>query len=273
MTHDEPLVGAVKPPAVHLMTLNVRRRMPRLWPSPAADRWSHRRQLMQTLLRRERPGILGVQEALPDQADAIGEMLGSSYASVGGGRGRDGRGERCVLFVDTARFVVQDSSTWWLSATPTRAASRSFGNRIPRIVTQATLADRVSGSPLTVFVTHFDHLSARSRLRSARMLSRSVEAVEGPVVVLGDFNADADSAPHRALTAGGVLVDAFDVAERRLSETRGTFSRYGAPQPHGRRLDWILTDPSAVVSAAGVNAGWALSDHDPVHAVVTWRAM
>jgi endonuclease/exonuclease/phosphatase family metal-dependent hydrolase len=93
---------------------------------------------------------------------------------------------------------------------------------------------------------------------------------------MGDFNADASRPPHRALTASGRLVDAFDTADHRIGTVRGTYSHYGVPKDEGRRLDWILVDGGATVELAGVNTarpdGGAVSDHDPVQAVVRWEA-
>jgi endonuclease/exonuclease/phosphatase family metal-dependent hydrolase len=270
-----PFTGPVDAPAVHVMTLNVRRRLPRAWPSPRADRWSNRRPLLARLLGDERPAILGLQEVLPDQSAEIRDLLGSGYVSAGSGRDARAAGERCEVHVDSARFRIVSSTTRWLSDTPERAGSRSFGNLIPRIVVETELEDVVAGSRLQVLVTHLDHLSSRSRLRSAHLLAGMVRAVEGPAVVLGDFNVDVGSKPHATLLAEGGLVDALDVAATRLAPAvRGTYSHYGAARTTGRRLDWILVDRAAVVERAGVHAarfdGRAVSDHDPVQAVVRW---
>jgi endonuclease/exonuclease/phosphatase family metal-dependent hydrolase len=275
MCAASPFLGPVDAPAVHVMTLNVRRRMPRAWPSARADRWSCRRPLLARLLLDERPGVLGLQEVLPDQSAEIRDLLGSGYESAGSGRDARGGGERCELHVDSSRFRIVSTTTRWLSDSPERAGSRSFGNLIPRIVVLSEVEDIAAALRIHVLVTHLDHLSARSRVRSAQMLAGAVRRLGGPVVVLGDFNTDVGSAAHDALLARGDLVDALDVAATRVAPSvRGSYSRYGPPRTTGRRLDWILVDPAAAVERAGVNAarfdGRAASDHDPVQAVVRW---
>ncbi len=80
-----PLIGSVEPPAIHVMTWNVRRRFAhRGWRS--ADDWRLRAPHLAALLRAERPTLLAVQEALPDQARFVRETLGETYRSVGHGR-------------------------------------------------------------------------------------------------------------------------------------------------------------------------------------------
>lgn len=270
MTATRPFLGEVAPPAVHLMTLNVRRRMPRLRPG-RDDRWEHRRPALEALLAAERPGILGLQEVLPSQSAEIRGLLGDRYESVGSGRDAGGGGERVELHVDAERFRIVESRTRWLSATPDVPGSRSFGNLLPRIVLEATVQDR-AGAHRTILVTHLDHLSERSRQASARLLAALVGELPGPVAVLGDFNTGADSATHALLTEGR-LVDALDVAEQRPNPDWGSFSHYREPRVGARRLDWILVDRDTTVVTAGVNParfdGIAASDHDPVQAQVT----
>ena len=270
-----PAVGPVTPPALHLMTYNVRRRMPHVLGTrhARADRWSSRLPALRLLLEAESPSVLGVQEALPDQSAQLAEALGERYASVGTGRDRDRGGERVELYVDTTRLRIVRHEAFWLSATPDVPGSRSYGNMIPRTAVHAELHDLVTGARVHAIVTHFDHLSARSRLRSAEQIRALAVGLDGPTTVMGDFNATVGSPAHRELTRGR-LVDSRDAADDRLDPGWGSFSNYGPPRVGGRRLDWLLVDPGAQVGRAGVGAvrpgGVAPSDHDPVHAVVTW---
>ncbi|WAC51402.1 endonuclease/exonuclease/phosphatase family protein [Frigoribacterium sp. SL97] len=270
-----PTVGPVAAPDLHLMTYNVRRRMPQVLTTrhALADRWSTRLPALRLLLEAERPSVLGIQEALPDQSAQLADALGADYASVGTGRDRDRGGERVELHVDTTRLRIVRHEALWLSATPTVPGSRSYGNMIPRTAVHAELDDLMTGARLHVVVTHFDHLSARSRRHSAVQLRTFTDALDGPVVVMGDFNAVVDSPAHRELTRGR-LVDSRAVADARLDPGWGSFSNYGPPRTGGRRLDWLLVDARAHVERAGVGGvrpgGVAPSDHDPVHAVVRW---
>ncbi|PPF26097.1 hydrolase [Rathayibacter rathayi] len=271
MTDPTPLIGPTEAPELHVMTYNIRRRMPRLT-SRAADQWDRRRPLVRRLLKQERPSILAVQEALPAQSDAVHEAMGSSFEAMGFGRDADRGGERVMLFVDRRRFDVRHWSQIALSDTPDIAGSRSWGNRIPRTAVIAELTNSATSRELTVISTHFDHISRRSRQRSAELIAERVLALGRPAIVMGDMNTDIDTVPYRALLDGGCLADSWEAAERQLTHSWSTFSNYRPPAP-GKRIDWLLVSEGAFeVVSAGINAvrygGAAPSDHEPVQAVL-----
>ncbi|SMH28559.1 Metal-dependent hydrolase, endonuclease/exonuclease/phosphatase family [Rathayibacter oskolensis] len=275
MTVPTPLIGPTGAPDLHAMSYNIRRRMPRLT-SRSVDQWERRAPLVRRLLETERPSILAVQEALPDQAALVHDVLGSSFEGMGFGRDPDRGGERVMLFVDRSRFAVRDWSQIALSDTPDTAGSRTWGNRIPRTAVIAELTDYGTNRELTVVSTHFDHLSRRSRLRSAELIAQRVTALGRPAIVMGDANTDAGTAPYRALLDGAQLADSWVVAGRHLSPSWGTYSNYHPPKP-GRRIDWLAVSAGAFeVVAAGINAvrydGAAPSDHEPVQALLRFAA-
>ncbi|QHC71361.1 endonuclease/exonuclease/phosphatase family protein [Rathayibacter sp. VKM Ac-2801] len=271
MTDATPLIGPTEAPELHAMTYNIRRRMPRLT-SRAVDQWERRRPLVQRVLEQERPSILAVQEALPDQSAAVHEALGSSFEAMGFGRDADRGGERVMLFVDRSRYAVRHWTQIALSDTPDVAGSRSWGNRIPRTAVIAELTDHATSRELTVISTHFDHISRRSRQRSAELIARRVLELGRPAIVMGDTNTDVDTVPYRTILDDGCLVDAWETAGKHLTRSWSTFSNYRPPAP-GKRIDWLLVSEGAFeVVAAGINAvrygGAAPSDHEPVQAVL-----
>jgi endonuclease/exonuclease/phosphatase family metal-dependent hydrolase len=269
------LVGAVPAPDLHVMTYNIRRRLPALPHSP--DRWDTRKQLLRTLLEAEQPTLLGAQEALADQVDFVGGILGAHYRWVGTGRQADGSDESNPIFYDTRRLDLTGWRQWALSETPEMPGSRSWGNMVRRVVVSADFTDIATNARLLAFNTHFDHLSWRSRLRSASFLldrirlARAAEP-DAAVVVTGDFNANADSAVYRRLTEDGVLRDTWTTAARQLSPQWGTISHYKRRRPGGARIDFVLVGPGVQVQSVGINAvrfdGRAASDHEPVQAVL-----
>jgi endonuclease/exonuclease/phosphatase family metal-dependent hydrolase len=270
---DTPLIGSVAPPDFHVMTYNIRRRVRRLMPR-SPDRWDRRRVLIQRLLESEQPSILGVQEALPDQARFVRRALGDSYRSLGYGRNADKRGEGCPLFFDSDRVELLEWKQTALSATPDVPGSTSWGNPTPRIVVAATFRGLATGVEFRVLNTHFDQFSRRSRMRSAGEVLRLVAESKLPTIVTGDFNADDDSLVHEAITASGALRDAWDCASVRVSESWGSFANYGPPTLERKRIDWILATPSVSVLRAGINVtrydGKWPSDHSPVQAAVNF---
>jgi endonuclease/exonuclease/phosphatase family metal-dependent hydrolase len=269
-----PLFDSASAPGLHVMSYNIRRRMTRV-SKRSPDLWSRRRHLMRALLQSERPALLGTQEALPDQARFVLETLGDDYRRIGRGRGPQGGGEGCPIFFDSTRLRLEEWSQSALSSTPAVRGSRSWGNLVPRVVVSAQFADRATGIRFLVLNTHFDHLSARSRRASARMVADLAEASAVPVIVMGDANTGVDSPPFRALTARGLLLDAWSVAAERLTPEWKTYSGYHAPRL-GRRIDWLAVSPGIEVRAIGINAvrvdGAAASDHEPVQALLRMPA-
>ncbi|WP_150308642.1 endonuclease/exonuclease/phosphatase family protein [Planctomonas psychrotolerans] len=273
---DAALIGAVPAPDLHVMTLNVRRPVPSLRRG-GPDAWSTRAPALRRLLLSEQPSVLGVQEAVPGQVRFLTEGLGPSFAAVGRGRNPDGGGEQCAILFDSQRLRLTDWAQYALSDSPDVPGSRSWGNLFPRIAVRAQFVDLATGARLSVLNTHLDHLSARSRLRSARMLAGIARTATAPTVLLGDANTAVATAPYRELVDAGPFRDAWTDADRRLTESWGTYSRYRAPRVGGRQIDWILVSGGIRVARCGINAarfdGAAASDHEPVQAVLRVGAL
>lgn len=265
-----PLLGAPSATELHVMTLNIRRDLGALaW--PRADRWEVRRPRLRALLHAEQPQVLGVQEALPAQATAVSAALGPSFRRVGHGRLPGPRGEGCPLFYDADRLELRDWRQVALSRTPDRPGSRSWLSVAPRVAVEAFFHDRRTGAAVTVLNTHFDAFSPWARRRQAQAVRDIAAAAESAVILLGDFNAPAGSAPWRALETCGVLRDSWTVAVSRRTPSWGTFAGYRPPR-RGRRIDGILVSPGLTVRRVGVDArqyggGWP-SDHLPVQALI-----
>ena len=273
-----PLIGRAEPPDLHVMTFNVRRRINRVW-GRSADRWSTRRPAVQELLRTERPALLGVQEALPDQAQVIAGALGDGYRFAGRGGQAGGRGEGCPIFFDTERLELFEWEQTALSSRPHEPGSRTWGNLIPRILVRAAFRDKATGARFVALNAHLDPFSPASRVHAAAEIRR--RAMQPlPAVVTGDLNARPGSPALRELCSDDVLTDAWTRASERLTPAWKTFASYRTPRvartPGGEsgdaRIDWIAVSPDVTVSRVAINArrfdGRWPSDHLPVQAVV-----
>ena len=266
---DRPRIGAVRPPEVHCMTLNVRRRLPR--PAGHPDSWEHRRDAVVALVTSEAPTVLAVQEALPDQAADLTAALGSRWEPVLVGRGADGGGEEVGLFLDRERLDVEERRSWALSRTPRRPGSRSWGTAFPRHAVGVVVRDRATGVRSAAIATHLDVLSPWARLRAAGLLGRIVRQRGLPAVVMADWNCRAGSAPWRALAEAGVS-DSWRRASRQVTEPLGTYAGYRSPHAGGPRMDGILVTDDWSVDRVAVSdrrpGGVWPSDHLAVHAVL-----
>lgn len=265
-----PLIGPVPPPGLHVMTFNVRRRMPLT--RRRADRWRRRHPLLRTLLRTEQPALLAAQEVLPGQATAIGAALGARYHRIGYGRLPGPRDEGNPIFYDTERLELLSWAQRTLSDRPEEPGSMSWGNPIPRVFVQAAFRDRATAAEFVAIGTHFEVFSARARLKSAEAIRARVLAQPLPAIVMGDLNNRPDSTALRALLTGGTLVDGWLVAQERITPAWDTFGDYRPPKDNGRRIDHILTSPDIEVRRIGIHGepidgGWP-SDHLPVQAVI-----
>ena len=267
---------ATPPLDLRVMTFNIRY-------GTAADgenRWDHRKDLLLATITAFDPDLLGTQECLQLQAEFLETRL-PGYGFVGVGRD-DGalQGEMCAIFYRKSRFEKLDQGHFWLSETPEVPGSKSWDAALTRIASWVKL--RVRGErPLTLlfFDTHFDHMGAEARTRSAELLQKKIgELCQGsPAIVAGDFNAPADpagSGPYRVLMTPvegrPVLIDVY----RALHPPAGDQGTYHAFTGRGeeRRIDWILATSSwRPVNAEIVSSqrdGRYPSDHFPVTAVL-----
>lgn len=264
---QRPLIGPVEPPDLHVMTFNIRRAMDGSL-RRRRDRWSVRAPAVAGLLRSEHPTVVGLQEVRPRAVDVVRESLGPTHRLLGRGRRRDGTGEGNPLAYDDARLELHEWGQQALSDRPDAPGSRTWGNLLPRTLVWAEFSDRSTAARFLVVNTHLDHLSPRSRRRSAEAVVALVQRRSLPAVVMGDLNAGADAASVRALLAPGRLGDAWDRAESRLTPAWGTFPGYRAPRRGGLRIDRLLVSPGVQVRTAAINArtidGVRPSDHLPV---------
>lgn len=231
--------------------------------------WAAERLGLSVELWKERdPDLVGTQEGLFGQIQDLARAL-PEWGWIGLGREGGSRGEHCAIFYRRARFEPLELDHFWLSDSPERIGSRGFGNQVVRMASWVRLLDRASGIQLVVLNTHFDHQSAPSRERSAQLLVRRLSAFDPglPLIVLGDFNAAPDSAPHRLLLEGAGLADSWLAAPERDPEL-ATFHGYRGPTPGGARIDWILHRGPLVPLEARIwtfeRGGRYPSDHFPV---------
>jgi len=256
---------------VRLLTFNIRYGTA----NDGEHRWPNRRAAVITTIADHAPHLLGVQEALRFQLDEIAAAL-PRYRELGVGRD-DGKlaGEYAAILVDTARFTVLSTGTFWLSDTPETPGSMHWGNRITRITTWGRLVDRATGDTVRVYNAHWDHESQPSRERSARlMLARILGdgARSDAVLVLGDFNSDESNPAFRALVSdpGAGLRDTFR-DRHPVATTVGTFNSFRGDSTAGK-IDAVLVGRGWRVIDAGIDrrkhgALWA-SDHFAVWAAV-----
>ncbi len=244
-------------------------------PEDGVHRWSNREAAVGEQARALEADLLGMQEVLPHQLDALERML-PGYRREGEGRDGPRQGEASPLFYRAARFERLDGGTFWLSPTPERARradeQKPWGTWLNRVASWALLRDRTGGRRLLAINTHFDHVSEMARRNSAALLVDFVARHPADsVVLMGDLNARPGSDPHEALAAA--LTDAARAPEVVLAPSRTTVTRWtelGTPEHHidhifargARPLRYEVVDRRADYQGAARYP----SDHLPVRA-------
>lgn len=247
-------------------------------PDPGVRAWAERRETVAAILRAN-ADLAGLQEVLPNQRRELLERC-PEFAFVGVGREPGDGGEASPVLVRRERFTVLESGTFWFSDTPEIPGSKSWGNDLPRICTWAKLREVRDGAVLWFFNVHLDHRSQPSRERSAALLLERIEkrASSEPVLLTGDFNAEAENPAIKALTqAPGRFASSFTAAGMASGPTFHDFTgRAGAGA-----IDFIFVDPQdwevsktevlkASFRASDGTEAWP-SDHFPIKAVLARR--
>ena len=248
------------------------------------DAWHERRDGVTDVVRFHRPDVVAFQEVLPNQRRDLRDRL-AAYTFVGRGREPDDEGESCPIGVRTDRWVVADHGTFWLSPTPDEPSS-GWDAAHPRIATWAQIRpasrDVADTASFLVANTHFDHVSARARVESARLLGERVPSIAAdaaseragtddtgvtpPIVLVGDLNCTPGSEPHTVVTDSTLRDAAADAAVRHGPQT--SLTDY-ATLIENRRIDHVLVSPTVDVEAFGTltdrdDRGRYPSDHLPV---------
>ncbi len=272
--------GAVE---LNLMSFNIRYEGPEDLGSRA---WPQRVIGAVKMIRRQKPDIIGVQEALHGQAADLWASL-PDYEFFGVGRD-DGRraGEYSGIFYQRDRFQADpaDCGTFWLSDKPEQAGSRTWGNEIPRVAAWLRLIDRATGRGFYVFNTHWDHKNQPSRERAALLIAQRIDSrkhADEPVALIGDFNS-IETNPGLIYLRGmqvsvsGVeqvwphgLLDTYQSLHA-AGKSRQTLHFWTDRREGLLKVDHILVSRGARIAEADIVSGDQpmVSDHFPVTARV-----
>ncbi|QTN31494.1 endonuclease/exonuclease/phosphatase family protein [Akkermansiaceae bacterium] len=250
--------------------------------------WAQRVIGMVGMIRTNAPDVFGIQEGLHGQvADLRASLPGYGFEGLGRSDGKRA-GEYAGIFFRSDRFEqdVGRSGMIWLSATPEKAGSMTWGNEIPRVATWVRLTDRASGQPLWVVNMHLDHRNQPSREKGVRLMAERLVEMNPdgePVVWMGDFNA-VEGNPALAFLSGKAshipavegfdgLVETYDALNAGERE-RGTLHFWMSDPNRQWKVDHILISRGGEVLESGIlrTGEPYLSDHFPVTARVRFPA-
>lgn len=265
------LSAAEKPAPLTLRVMTFNLRFASAQPPHA---WPERRPIMQRLIAREAPDVIGTQEGLYGQLRDMAADL-PAYEWIGLGREGGSRGEFMAVFYRREKLEPVAFDHFWLSDTPDVIGSATWGNRFKRMVTWVRFRERATGREFEFWNTHFDHEIEAARTKSAALIAERLARVDHavPLLLVGDFNCLAGACePYTVLTTQAKLTDAWLAAAHRTNEGLNTFHGYEPPKRDGERIDWILARAPAAVSDAAIldyaENRQTPSDHFPVTATI-----
>lgn len=166
--------------------------------------WRNRRDAVVTMIERERPMLLGLQEAQLHQITYLSEHC-PDYAWYGLGRDTGkvppatdsyAAEETMAIFWRTAELELLDKGTFWLSETPDRV-SKGWDASYRRTCTWAGFRHKKSGQTCYFFNTHLDNDGKVAREESIKLLVSRMKTINSKRRVsflTADFNSNVTDA-------------------------------------------------------------------------------
>ncbi len=269
-------VSAVAP--LRVMSFNVRN-------SRAQDgenAWPKRSELLFETIADFGPDLIGFQEVLADQYDAIvARMAGHGFSGVARDDGQR-KGEWSCVGYRKARFTAVAQGDFWLSETPAEIGSKSWDAALTRICSWVRLREHATGREVVFANTHFDHKGVIARQEASRVLSRQLSEIAPgvPAILTGDFNINEDNPAYAVLVrpqAEGAIrwIDAYRAVHPTREPNEASFHGFKGTTT-GSRIDFIFHTEHFAATASEVDRtraadGRLPSDHYPVTAVLVAR--
>ncbi|QPH39155.1 endonuclease/exonuclease/phosphatase family protein [Pedobacter endophyticus] len=247
---------------INLITYNIRLNVA----SDGVNAWPNRKDNVKALVKFHDADILCVQEALPEQFDAL--LENSNFDVVGVGR-EDGKrkGEFSAVYFDKDRFTKKDGGTFWLSETPD-VPSKGWDAALNRVCSWVRLYDKLNKKEFLVFNTHYDHIGVQARIESAKLLKQKIQQIAPtlPVVFTGDLNVTPET--EAIATIKSFLIDAKEISEEPPYGPNGTFNAFDFNSDLKNRIDYIFVNKGFKVKKFAVLTDSKdkryFSDHLPV---------
>ena len=227
---------------------------------------SKRHFVIEKMIKRENPDIIGFQEINSNERRWVRSILGTGYALVGGGRDENYRGEGCSMAFKTDIMELVKMDTLWLSDTPEVSGSRYCGidqSPFPRLLHSLTLKHKEASRTITVINTHLDHMGTMVRAKELSQIYRYIADNKACGALMGDFNLKPDTELIADFSAQLEKLDWRDVTVN-INET---YHEYGKCSS---KIDYIYTDLDCIQSykVSDIENGVYCSDHYPICAVI-----
>ena len=248
---------------IKVFTFNVR-----VCVDKGANDFELRKHRIAELINKEKPDIVGFQEATGSMKTELAKLLDGYYV-MGCGREKNYHGESTAVAYRIDKFELIKLENFWLSATPSIPGSR-YGedqSKCPRISTALMLVPKEGRNPFWFINTHLDHIGSTARLLGATQLMQFISEKREPCILAGDFNAGPTAKEIRAFSENEYLrlIDCTQNID-------GTFHDYGRMEKNAK-IDYIFTNLPCDISKSFTYSdeapnGTYYSDHLPVCAYI-----
>jgi len=237
-------------------------------PRDSGNLWKDRMPRVAALIEFHDFDILGTQEGLEHQIEAIAKAL-PEYAFYGIGRD-DGimAGEHSAIFYKKNKFSIIDKGDFWLSETPEKPGF-GWDAKINRICSWILLKHKISGKKFYCFNVHYDHQGIQARIESSKLILSKIKSIATgtPVLLTGDFNGDHNSDWYKKIANSNYLFDAF-LKTIHPYVPNGSFQGFGPNLNKDQIIDHIFTTAHFKIKKWGVLTdsydGKFPSDHFPI---------
>lgn len=164
-------------------------------PADLDNTWKIRKSRAIANLQTYKDGIICLQEVNETQIKDVTKGVAGLdvvYRTQGLENG-DGKAN-AILFSKKNWKLIEDE-TFWLSDTPNKPATKSWGNTAPRIATMVVLENKSSKKRIRVLNVLLDYRSESSRLNSIQLILSKLEDYKEqyPTLLVGDFNATSEN--------------------------------------------------------------------------------
>ena len=197
------------------------------------------------------PDLIGTQECTWQWLQLLRQALSDRYEIYGCSRlGPDtNSGEWNAVLYRKDRFAFQDGETFWLSNTPSQAASKLNYDGAVRICTWALLRDSETGNVFLFSNTHLQNGTSEFyqeiRSRQAEILFRHLRKGNMltiyPGFLTGDFNGESEERFYSELTA--YYEDSEPTAITNSSAVNYSYHNYGSSHT---LIDFCFHSPNNV---------------------------
>ncbi|UOF02903.1 endonuclease/exonuclease/phosphatase family protein [Bdellovibrio reynosensis] len=225
--------------------------------------WDTRSNSISAWARDQQIDILGTQEGTEAMLSTLSKKTPHLQKIFRSRPSPNHNTEYTTLFFNAEKFEMITDGEFWMSKTPDVPDSRNWGSSMARRTVWVQLQNKQTGKTLFVFNAHFDFLSEKARVESAKLALEKVKAIAGQnqVVLMGDLNVTTSEETMSVLDQ-----ELVDTRTSSLHAPVGPLSTYIIME---RRLDYIYTDHGTktclyqVQTPKTKNGTW-VSDHLPV---------